>query len=245
MLDYDGTLAPFKVVREAARPRAGSVRLLRAIAASPATTVAIVSGRPILELQELLGPLDAVLVGEHGWEVLPPDGRRVLHPLSPADALRFESASRAAIDRGYNGRLERKRTSLVLHTRGLPPDQAAAAEKECEEVWMRLGLGGDLRIARVNGGIELRAQGRDKGTAVRELIEMATPGSLPVYLGDDETDEDAFREIGDRGFSIRIGDRSARTEARGRLGSVSEVREFLRRWLRTVERVRDGDRRRR
>jgi len=68
MLDYDGTLAPFRAAREQAVPWPRSLARLHAVTAAARTSVAIVSGRPLDELRPLLGPLDADLVGEHGWE---------------------------------------------------------------------------------------------------------------------------------------------------------------------------------
>jgi trehalose-phosphatase len=72
VLDYDGTLARFQVRRSLAQPLPGAVRALRALAASPGTRVAVLSGRPVSELARFFGAqpgLERVrLLGEHGWE---------------------------------------------------------------------------------------------------------------------------------------------------------------------------------
>ena len=237
MLDYDGTLAPFRVERLEAIPLAGSIDLLRSIASSTATTVAIVSGRPVVELESLVAPLEVVLVGEHGWEERGRRGKTVRHPLPPKTEQGLRAAAAAVIEAGLGEHLERKRTSLMIHTRGLTSARAAAARDACERLWAPIADSSELALVPVNGGSELRAKGRDKGTAVRGLLESAPPGALPVYLGDDETDEDAFREIRERGFGFRVGEDDRATLAWRRLRSWRDVPGFLRRWSSTVEGV--------
>ncbi|HKQ61861.1 MAG TPA: trehalose-6-phosphate synthase, partial [Candidatus Polarisedimenticolaceae bacterium] len=127
----------------------------------------------------------------------------------------------------------RKRSCLTLHTRGMPPAQAAEAVRVCEQVWRREAA--TARVVPVDGGIELRLLGRDKGTAVRELIDRAPTGTFPVYLGDDATDEDAFRALLQDGFGIRVGPRLRPSLARGRLGSWEAVPAFLQHWLEQIE----------
>jgi trehalose 6-phosphate phosphatase len=72
--------------------------------------------------------------------------------------------------------------------------------------------------------------GRDKGTALRELLEKSDPGTLAVYIGDDLTDEDAFREVRNRGFGVRLGRTERPSLARGRIESFEAMEEFLDRW---------------
>ena len=236
MLDYDGTLAPFHIERHEARPPRGAVERLRAIAAGPATTLAIVSGRPVRELDELLGPLDAVLVGEHGWEHKAVLDDVVRHPVPEVARAALDSAASAAVARGWGDRLERKRASLVLHTRGLAPALAVELERACAIVWGEaLERNDAFRLTRTHGAIELRASGLHKGTAVRELM-AAMPGAYPVYVGDDESDEDAFREVRGRGLGIRVGPYERPSLAEGRLDSPRSVVSFLRAWLAVVER---------
>src|SRR5262245_21318332 len=76
LLDYDGTLAPFQVRRDRAHMPPGTLRLVRALAASPRTSVALLSGRPVLELEKLVGDrnLRVHWIGEHGWEEREPGG---------------------------------------------------------------------------------------------------------------------------------------------------------------------------
>jgi trehalose-phosphatase len=82
----------------------------------------------------------------------------------------------------------------------------------------------------MDGGLELRAAGRDKGMALRELIEQADKDALPVFLGDDIADEDAFREVVTRGFGIRVGPSVRPSLARGRIETCEAMVDFLRCW---------------
>jgi trehalose 6-phosphate phosphatase len=230
MLDYDGTLAPFRVRRGEARPLPGVARLIGRIAAAGGTTVAVISGRPLAELIGLVGLLPAILVGEHGWETRLPDGRVERHRLPEEVAARLERAAVLAQDAGIGSRVERKRGALVLHTRGLPEDQAGDVVREGRRAWEAAAGYGGLRLDTIDGGLELRARSRDKGTAVRDLVAAAPPGTLAVYLGDDATDEDAFRELREIGFGIRVGPRERDSLAAGRLPSVESVETFLERW---------------
>ena len=236
MLDYDGTLAPFRIERDESRPPRRAVERLQAIAASPRTEVAIVSGRPVRSLERLLGPLEATLVGEHGWEHQAPGQSLACHPVPDGTRAVLADAARAAVERGWGDRLERKRASLVLHTRDLAPERTGELERACAVLW-GTALGGEdaFRLAQTHGAIELRACGRHKGTAVRELM-AATADAYPVYLGDDESDEDAFAEVRGTGVGIRVGPRAGRSLAAGCLDSPQAVASFLRAWLAVVER---------
>jgi len=231
MLDYDGTLAPFRVVRDEARPLPRSMELLRRIVGGTRTSVAIVSGRPVHEVERLIGPLPALLVGEHGWERRTPDGRIVRRRLPAAAAAVLDRAARAARQAGWEALLERKRAAVVLHTRGLPAREARALERRCERAWRGLAPGAAARVDRIHGGVELRARGWDKGAVVLALASRSAPGTLGVFVGDDLTDEDAFAAVRDWGFGVRVGGDGARSAATGRIASCRDLPRFLARWL--------------
>lgn len=232
MLDYDGTLAPFRERRDEARPAPGVRRRFDRLAADRRVTIAVVSGRSLADLATVLGPVGAILVGEHGWEIRWADGRVARYEIPAAGARALDRAAAEAAARGLAERLERKRTALVLHTRGLPAERAMRVEDEAARLWSAAAAPpSSLRLDRIDGGLELRACGRDKGAAVREVRSAAPPGALTVYLGDDATDEDAFRELRDRGYGIGVGRGRDRSLASGRLPSVAAVETFLERWL--------------
>lgn len=234
MLDYDGTLAPFVAERDKAVPLPSSLLLLRKIASWTLTSVAIVSGRPLEEVEGFLGDLPAVFVGEHGWEQRAPNGEIIRRPLDVSIAATIEAAESAARSAGWGDLLERKRSAVVLHTRGLPGVRASELQDQCAHVWGKLA---DSRVVidRIEGGVELRARGRNKGTVVLSLLSQAAPGTLGVFVGDDVTDEDAFDVVRDWGFGIRVGRPELPTIAQGYLPSCEEVPEFLEEWLRVTE----------
>jgi trehalose-phosphatase len=234
-LDYDGTLAPLRAARAEAAPLPGVVETLGAIQAANGTQIAVVSGRSIDELAVLLGPLAVHLCGEHGWEDRAPGGGLVRLPLPDAGRAGLERAIAVAASFDWARRLERKRTAVVLHTRGIEPAaEALRIESECWSAWQFAATAG-LRVQRVNGGLELRHGGQDKGTAIRRLIAASAVRPFCVYVGDDATDEDAFQAVQRDGYGIRVGAMPASTQALAHLPSCEAVREFLRTWLQVVE----------
>jgi len=230
LLDYDGTLAPFQSARHRAVPPESTRSRLAALEREARTQVAIVSGRPVRELETLLAPLTLHWVGEHGWEERAPERPIVEHSLPSEVRAALEQALDETRGRSFGGRVELKRTGLVLHTRGLFPESDEALCRAAEALWRPWTERAALRLDRTNGGLELRARERDKGTALRDLVARLSP-DLVVYVGDDETDEDAFRVLGENGIGIRVGDDGRTTLARGILPSATAVPDFLSRWL--------------
>lgn len=231
MLDYDGTLAPFRVDRSEARPLRRSVQALMRIASSGHTDVAIVSGRPVAEVERMLDGVPAIVVGEHGWERRDRGGEIVRRPLEPPVAAGLDAVEQLSRDAGWGDWIERKRTAVVLHTRGRDPDLAGQVQERCRAAWGRRALAGQLAIDRINGGLELRALGHNKGTVVLSLLSQSPPGTLGVFLGDDVTDEDAFEAVRDRGFGVRVGAPGGQTAAQGNLPSCEAVGDFLEHWI--------------
>jgi len=231
MMDYDGTLAPFRIEREEATPLPRSIELLHEVARHHATTVAIISGRPLEELERLVGPLPAELFGEHGAERRMPDGSVQRRPLSAHAAAALDDAARAATAEGWADLIERKRFSVVIHTRGLPRQEVQRIESRAVELWGRAEIDGEVTVGRFNGGVELRARGRDKGTAVMALAAQVPAGAFPVFVGDDVTDEDAFEVVRPWGYGIRVGGVERASHAVARLPSPDAVTAFLEDWL--------------
>jgi trehalose-phosphatase len=235
MLDYDGTLAPFRLARAEARPLPESLERMAAITRGARTTLAVLSGRPVKELAAFLGALPIRLVGEHGWESRPTAGVTFQFGLDPAIVEILDRAERLARAEGWEGRLERKRTGLVLHTRSLPAEEADRLRGRAREKWVPLVSPGVVRLDATDGGIELRAAGRNKGTGVETLLAEAPPGTLGVFLGDDVTDEDGFLALRERGWGIRVGDPGVPTAARALLPSCEAVADFLGEWVARIE----------
>jgi len=233
--DYDGTLVPIRPTpEEAIADEATRVALAR-LAATPGTTVAVVSGRPVAWLRDLVPAEELWLVGLHGLEIAAPHGEVLptidLEAAAAAlEPLRYAAAEIAARREGI--RIEDKGVSLVLHTRQASRREAIGAADEMRRV--AEGLPG----FEVMGGkevVEARPAGISKGTAMLRLLRDAG-GETAIYVGDDTTDEDAFAALdgaasGDA-VSVRVGgEGDAPTRARFTIASQDEVAELLRRLI--------------
>lgn len=232
-LDYDGTLAPFHVDPLQAYPLTGIIDALHAIHRLPDTTLLVVSGRPVAEVLELLGDLGIAVIGSHGFELKRPDGRLLVRKPNPLQATGLSLARALAGRQGPAEKLEIKVASVALHTRGMAEDCAAELEARIFAAWSELSGSHQLECRRFNGGVELRCTGRDKGDALYDFLEDQGQPTFCVYVGDDETDEDAFRMLRSRvlGIGIKVGDAAAATAAHGYLQDCGAVRSFLETWV--------------
>ncbi|MGH8643935.1 MAG: trehalose-phosphatase [Gammaproteobacteria bacterium] len=236
LLDYDGTLAPFALERDQAFPYPGIRKLLDRIMASDTTRLVIISGRRTGDLLPLLRLRRRPEIwASHGWERLFADGRyEIIEPDTRAMAGLVEAdAWRARIAR-FGGRTEEKPASIALHWRGLEATAVAQIRALVDEPWARLAQETGLQVHPFDGGIELRAPGRHKGHAVETIHQELRDASPIAYLGDDLTDEDAFRSIKRRGLSVLV-----RPELRPTLADVwlrppQELLMFLERWAETM-----------
>ena len=238
LLDYDGTLAAFRVDRFEARPWAGVGALLKQIHRQGRTRMAIITGRPAAEIAPLLG-LDPPLEvwGLHGAERLYPDGRRELEA-APAAALEKLDDLRSFLRRdSLGGLFEDKPNAAVMHWRGASPQKAKLIEKKARRLFGPLAELDGLNLLEFEAGLELRV-GRDKGGAVDVILSVADPNAPVAYLGDDLTDEAAFRavnRVGSRGLSVLMRHTWRETEADVWLRPPGELKEFLQMWLKAAE----------
>lgn len=231
-LDYDGTLAPFHIDPMEARPQAGVIDLLRALVHREGTAVAIISGRPAAQVSMLLDHLPVTIVGSHGFELWSPtNGKPLVHRSSVEQETGLVKAEEAARHMGYDDKLEHKVASIAMHTRGVPAQLALAMEESIVAAWTEIASLHPLECRRFNGGVEIRCSGRHKGDALAELLRAEPRGALAVYVGDDETDEDAFRIIRKRGIGIRVGQGFPSTAAQGSLQDCEAVKKFLETWV--------------
>jgi trehalose-phosphatase len=231
ILDYDGTLVPLHAERMAARIDASLLTLLRDIAARSRLRPIVLSGRPIVELVELMGAAGIRLIGEHGWNEWSPERGVLEHPLDPHVEEALREGATTVEDLLWGHLLEIKRSGVVFHTRGLLPSVARDYEQRVASLWRPLGSRPGLRFDRTIGGLELRSSARDKGTVVAELLDDSPPGTLITFLGDDVTDEAAFTYLRGLGVTIRVGEMPRPSEATYHLATPSQVEAFLRRWL--------------
>jgi trehalose-phosphatase len=234
LLDYDGSMAPFRIDRFKARPWAGVTELLGRIQQQGATRMAVVTGRPAAEVAPLLG-LDPPLEvwGLHGAERLYPAGRRELEQ-APDTAWKKLEALREQLRRdSLGGLFEDKANAVVMHWRGASPHKAMLIEKRTRALFEPLAEMDGLSLLEFEAGVELRV-GRDKGGAVDAIVQEAGAGGPVAFLGDDLTDESAFRAVnslGSRGLSVLVRREWRQTAAEVWLRPPAELKGFLERWI--------------
>jgi len=232
LLDYDGTLAPFCLNRQQALPYPGMTELLQEIIVCGRTRVVVITGRNAHEVIPLLAIRASLEIwGCHGLERLRPDGTRetprveepVLHALADAD--------RWLRDQGLHHRAEFKTGAVAIHWRGL--DEATAAETRSQVLlgWLPIAQSTPMELLEFDGGIEIRMPGRDKGDAVRTILDEVGPEVPVAYLGDDLTDERAFLALGTLGLSVLVRPEWRKTAAALWIRPPEGLREFLTRWL--------------
>lgn len=241
--DFDGTLAEIVEQPGDAAIRDDARDSLLRLADAPGTDVAVVSGRALEDLRQQVA-LDrsaatagdgetVAYAGNHGLEIVAGDRRRV-HPAAQAAREELDAALEAvaAVADDVEGtRAEDKRLSATVHYRQV---EGPAAVARIEDVVRDAAASRDaLEVHGAKQALELRpAVDWGKGRAVEWLLdELADGDATALYVGDDETDEDAFRAIGDDGVTIRVGD--AETAAQWRLSDPAAVAEFFD-WLADV-----------
>ena len=233
LLDYDGTLSPFTADRAQAKPYAEIPGLLREIMAA-GTRIGLVTGRAARELAQLCG-LDPhpEIWGSHGAEHLMPDGTYSLSPALAGYREGLDSAAAYLRGRGFDSQVEVKPGGVALHWRGLTPGNAADLKEQVLQVWMPLLIRHQLSLLEFDGGLELRAPGFNKGAAVRAVLATAAPDAAVAYLGDDNTDEDAFQALRGHGLAVLVRPEARATAAEIWLQPPHELIQFLQDWLRS------------
>ena len=144
-------------------------------------------------------------------------------------------AGRRAVD---GDRVERKHGCVALHWRGMSEADILKLRNVVETTWKDIAVDYGLGFHSFDGGFELRASGRDKGSAVRESLAEAHGPVAAAYLGDDLTDEDGFRAVkAAGGLAVLVrSEYRAGTEADAWLRPPDELLHFLNRWSLIVNR---------
>jgi len=227
-LDYDGTLTPIVDRPDLANitdpMREGLRRLARLC------PVAVVSGRDLPDVRARVGVDGIFYAGSHGFDIAGPDGGHAPEAAQSAvpelDRAGVSLGTRLA---GVPGvLLERKRFCLAVHYRLVDPGremEVAEAAAEVAEASPRLRLGRGKKVFELLPAIQW-----DKGLAVnwlRQALHLDGDRFVPIYIGDDVTDEDAFRALRESGIGIAVLETPQPTAARYRLRNPEEVKEFL------------------
>lgn len=230
-LDFDGTLSP--IVAHPADAQLGAGNRARLARLGERMVVAVVSGRDLPDVEARVGLPDIYYAGSHGFDLSGPDGWHREHPAGGRflpDLDRAEQELRDALGAIAGVVVERKRFAVAVHDR-------RAAEADLARIHGIVQAVADAhRALRMTGGKrihELRPDvDWDKGRAVlwmRDRLGLAVRDALLIYVGDDLTDEDAFRAVEDAGagFGIVVADEDRETTATYSLPDVGAVTTLL------------------
>jgi len=237
-LDYDGTLADFAPTPEYVCPDPDLIGLIARLAQHPRFRVAVVSGRRLSHVQKLIPVPGVLLAGTYGIELQTPEGTRIdrlnYDRLRPT-LERLKPQWKALIAGREGFFLEDKGWALALHARFSGEDEADQVLADARRLAANLTGGDDGRQFRLLGGhkfLELGPQLAHKGLTVAYLLDRYPwPGALPIYLGDDDKDEEAFGVIqAHGGTAIVVAAQARKTGADLRLESP----EATRLWLETL-----------
>jgi len=221
-LDFDGTLVELASRPDGVEVGAELRDLLLALQTKLDGRVALLSGRPVEDVGDLLDPLQLPISGSHGLERSLP-GRAHTPPPRPIGLDQIISALRG-LEVDYPGvHIEEKPAGVAVHYR-LAPRAAIVCQQEAERAATAIGMA--LQHGKMV--VELKPVGADKGSALRAFMsERPFAGTRPIFIGDDLTDEHGFvaaREFG--GTGVLVGS-SRPTAACYRLEDVQAVRSWL------------------
>lgn len=238
--DYDGTLAPIVESPDLAEMPIGVRELLEILARQPYCTVGIVSGRALADVRRRIGIKGIIYAGNHGLEIEGPgirfvdpiaeELRPILHLMSKVLTRSMATISGALV--------ENKGLSLSVHYRLAGIREEGHVRSAFDRVVTTARSLGKVKVTNGKKVLEVRPPVEwDKGRAISFLMDSYARRNrkslaLPIFLGDDLTDEDGFEVVHQRdGISVYIGEENTRSSARYFLRSPHEVRGFLARLL--------------
>ncbi len=243
LCDYDGTLTPIVDRPELADLSEKTRQLLQTLTRQKNFTVGIISGRALADLRQKVNVSNIIYSGNHGLEIEGP-GIGLVNPLAaemmPVFRLINQVLKKAlAPIRGVL--VEDKGLTISVHYRLVEESKSEEVKNIFERVIDTARSLGKVRITSGKKVYEIRpGVDWDKGAAIEFLIgrfgkTKVKKELLPIFLGDDETDDDGFRVIEKHGgVSIFVGEKPARSAARYYLKSPAEVEQFLEQMIDSV-----------
>ena len=234
-LDYDGTLTPLQEHPDKAVLSADMREALEAVGKAPECRIIALSGRALNDVRGKVGMKKVIYVGNHGLEIAGPDitfsGMLTPRFKETLKGIK-EEIQRQIIPRIPGMWVEDKGATISIHYRVVVPERHASCKRVLQKIIRIYQINKDVRAVWGKKVLELRPPIEwDKGKAALWLLKsfqtsMGTENVLPVYLGDDTTDEDAFRVLKKMGATVLVG-RKRRSYAQYYLQDPQEVKEFL------------------
>lgn len=227
-LDFDGTLAPIVPTPELAKISPDMRRAVQKLARE--CPVAIISGRGLEDVESRVDLKPLIYAGSHGFEIQKTDGTLIEKAIEFLPLIdRVESELRLRIGELEGVIIERKRFSIALHYRQVPPHKMPRVKKCVDQIldeYQDIRATGGKKIYDLQPAIDWH-----KGRAVRWVLENLDPlpdiAPLPIYVGDDLTDEYAFKAIADDGIGVVVQETPGPTAATYQLQDPGGVEKFL------------------
>jgi len=238
--DYDGTLTPIVSRPEEALLSTEVEEKLRSLAQNPVYSVGIISGRSMKDLRQMVDIEDIYYAGNHGLEIEGPDLRYISEPARAAQSMMRKLAGdmARALENVSGIIIEDKGLSLSVHYRLVAPEEEYTVAEVFRKLTRTLLSYGKIKVTSGKKVYEVRPpidwhKGKAVDTIIREIkAALNLENILTLYLGDDTTDEDAFRVLNPpEGWSIFVGGDNPLSAAEYYLDSTSEVEELLSRLI--------------
>ena len=235
LLDYDGTLTPLVTDPATAHLSPAMQQILTALVQHPRYQVAIVSGRALADLQGRAAGLAWYMAGNHGLQIAGPEVE-YCHPeavqLQPHLQTLLEELQQE-LETIPGAWVEDKGLTLTVHIRQVPTAYMPLVQRRVLRV-LRPALEARTLVLRTGKAVlEVRPAIKwDKGGALRWIVDhmclsRSASGMFPIYIGDDETDEDAFQALGTAGLGILVGCDRLSSAAHYYVESVEQTMQFL------------------
>jgi len=229
--DYDGTLA--SIVKDPEKAYITDTMRNKLADLAKNHSVSVVSGRDKSDIEDFVQLEEVIYAGSHGFRITGPDG--LYMEQENAEKLlpgldEMEEELRIVLEQKIEGvQVERKYFAIAIHYRNAPP---GTYKKIVQEVNRLISDDPDFKKGRGKKILEIKpALDWHKGKALEWImnhLDLSFPDeSMPVYIGDDVTDEDAFRALADDGIGILVGKHSQLSAAKYHLDDVEQVEEFL------------------
>ena len=244
LADYDGTLTAIAGRPELAVLLEDMGKILRNLVKHHGITVAIISGRALSDLKNMVRINGVVYAGNHGLEIEGP-GLNFIYPVTAEFQSFFDIIHRMLVKTLSKIRgviIENKGLTLSVHYRQVDDGNVEEVKSTFNHIVGGAEVMGKVKITEGKKVLEVRpVVDWNKGKAIQLIMSEYTKSNksiIPVYLGDDQTDEDAFSEIGkyQNGISVFVGNEEVKTTARYYLNSTCEVAQFLTKLLEIKER---------
>lgn len=242
VLDYDGTLSPIVSDPKDAILSVEMKEVLDAL--SQVIEVAVISGRDRADVEEKVGLVHLIYAGSHGLDMAGPGGMDIPEKVSEEiqDALNEAAQNLRRNLREVKGCfVESKKFAIAVHFRNVADEEVEkvkiAVEEELER-HKKLKLGTGKKILELKPAMDWH-----KGRAINWLFDtlgLKQETSIPLFIGDDITDEDAFTSIFGQGIGILVGTHGEQTAATFALKDTEEVKQFLKQFYQTMKRKKYG-----